>query len=140
MGLTSWVGWDGLNKLSSVCFDRGKDVQGGSDGMGIEVGERLRWPAVGVGGGRDRGMGIPACVSLSGSNLSLWDSFSTSLPVIFSNSALLGSYPGCLNPSSSYLLYSSHIPHILVPLVHFYSGPTVLEFWVLLVVVEVREK
>ena len=95
---------------------------------------------MGVGGGHDHGMGIPACVSLSGSNLSLWDLFSTSPPVIPLNSALLGSYPGFLNPSSLYLLYSSHIPHILVPLVHFYSGPTVLEFQVLLVVVEVREK
>ena len=59
-------------------------------------------------------------------------------PVIPLNLALLGSYPGCLNPSSSYLPYSSHIPRILVPLVHFYSGPTVLKFQVLLVVVEVR--
>ena len=42
MGLTSWVGWDGLDELGSVCFDRGKDVWGGSDGMGIEVAERLR--------------------------------------------------------------------------------------------------
>ena len=95
---------------------------------------------MGVGGGHDCGMGIPACVSLSGSNLSLWDLFSTSPPVIPSNSALLGSYPGCSNPSSSYLLYSSHIPHILVPLVHFYSSPTVLELRVLLVVVKVRAK
>ena len=36
------MGWDGLDELSSVCFDRGKDAQGGSDGMGIEVVERLR--------------------------------------------------------------------------------------------------
>ena len=36
----------------------------------------------------------------------------------------------------------THIPCILVPLVHnhvlFYSSPTIIEFWVLLVVVEVR--
>ena len=95
---------------------------------------------MGVGGGCDHRMGIPACVSLSGSNLSLWDSFSTSPPVIPSNSALLGSYPGCLNPSSLYLPHLSHIPRILVPLVHFYSGPTMLKFQVLLVVVEVRAK
>ena len=57
-----------LYELGLVCFNRGKDVRGGSDGMGIEVAEG---PAVGVGGGRDCGMGIPACVSLSGSNLSL---------------------------------------------------------------------
>ena len=95
---------------------------------------------MGVGGGCNHRMGIPACVSLSGSNLSLWDSFSMSPPVIPSNLALLGSYPGCSNPSSLYLLYLSHIPRILVPLVHFYSGPTVLEFRVLLVVVKVRAK
>ena len=126
-----------LYKSGLVCFDQGKDARGGSDGMGIEV---VEGPAASVGGGCDCRMGIPACVSLSGSNLSLWDSFSTSPPVIPSNLALLGLYPGCLNPFSSYLPYSSHIPCILVPLVHFYSGPTVLKFWVLLVVVEVRAK
>ena len=57
-----------LYKSGLVCFDQGKDAQGGSDGMGIEVAEGL---AVGVGGGCNHGMGIPACVSLSGSNLSL---------------------------------------------------------------------
>ena len=56
-----------LYELGSVCFDQGKDVRGGSDGMGIKV---VEGPAAGV-GGRDHGMGIPACVSLSGSNLSL---------------------------------------------------------------------
>ena len=74
---------------------------------------------MGVGGGHDHGMGIPACVSLSGSNLSLWDSFSMSLPVVPSNSALLGLYPGCSNPSSLYLLYSS--PSDSYP---SYSGPS----------------
>ena len=57
-----------LYKSGLVCLDRGKDARGGSDGMGIEVAEG---PAAGVGGGCDCGMGIPACVSLSGSNLSL---------------------------------------------------------------------
>ena len=56
-----------LYELGSVCSNQGKDAQGGSDGMGIEVVEGL---AAGV-GGHDCGMGIPACVSLSGSNLSL---------------------------------------------------------------------
>ena len=42
MGLMSWVGWDGLEELGLVCFDRGKDARGGSDEMGIKVAERLR--------------------------------------------------------------------------------------------------
>ena len=68
-------------------------------------------------------MGIP-CVSLSGSNPSLWDSFLTfpmSLPVVPSNLALLGLYPGCSNPPSSYLLYLS--PSDSYPSYSSPSGP-----------------
>ena len=77
---------------------------------------------MGVGGGCNHGMGIPACVSLSGSNLSLWDSFSMSPPVVPSNSALLGSYPGCSNPASLYLSPSDSYPLYSSP-----SGPFL--FW-----------
>ena len=114
-----WVVMATLYRLGLVCFDWGKDAWGGCDVMGIKVVEGLRWPAAGVGGGHDCGMGILACVSLSDSNLSLWDSFLMSPPVVPSNLALLGLYPGCSNPSSSYLLYSS--PSDSYPL---YSGPS----------------
>ena len=132
-----------LYRLGSVCCDWKKDPWGGSNGMGIEVVEGLRWPAAGGGGdGCNCGMGIPACVSLSGSNLSLWDSFSMPLWFLWIQLSWACT-PGVRTPLAHTChtqVPQTHIPCIPVPLVHFYSSPAVLEFWVLLVVVEVRPK
>ena len=126
-----------LYELGLVCFNQGKDAWGGRDGMGIKVAEG---PAVGVGGGHDCRMGIPACVSLSGSNLSLWDCFPCLhlwfFRIQLSWACILGVQTCCTR------VPQTHIPCILVPLVHncvlLYSSPAIIEFWVLLVVVEVR--